>query len=376
MLKVLHIIVGLDLGGAETMLKRLIVSNSATRVETAVISLTSIGVIGESLRGHGVAVHALGMLTPWSFPVTLWRLIFMIRQYRPAIVQTWMYHADLIGGLAARLAGSYPIIWGVRSTSIPQGGWSITYWLVRLCGFFSHLIPDRIICCANSAKSFHLNLNYAENRMIVIPNGYIFSDFDFDLKLRIKGRLDLGLTDSDIVIGVVGRFDPLKDFRNFVVAASLVASKFGNVKFLMVGRDNEWSNSTLRGWIENVGLVDRFHLVGQQSDVAYFLSVMDIFCLSSVSEAFPNVVVEAMAIGLPCVVTRAGDAATILGDEDFVVPVNNTDALANALLKMCRLDPVDRKMLGDKNARKVRDTYAIEAISQRYEDVYEQVIKE
>jgi glycosyltransferase involved in cell wall biosynthesis len=373
--KILHIIIDLDVGGAELMLKRLIESNPASIHETTVVSLTSLGVIGESLRARGVCVHTLETPSFWHAPMTLWRLIWLIRQYRPAIVQTWMYHADLLGGLAARLAGSYSVVWNVRSTAIPQGALSVTFWLVRLCAVFSYFIPDRIICCANVAKTAHIKLRYAAYKMIVVPNGYDFSDFDRHSNSRAKARLELGLDDGDIVVGVVGRFDPLKDFHNFVTAASYIAAKRGNVKFLMVGRGNEWSNATLRGWIERAGLVESFHLVGQQTEVAYYLAVMDIFCLSSVNEAFPNVVVEAMAMGLPCVVTQAGDAADILGDDDYVVPVKDSVSLANALLRVCALDPVARRMLGDKNATKVREEYGIEKIRRKYEEVYDEVSK-
>lgn len=372
-MKVLHVIVDLDVGGAESMLKRLIESNPATIPETAVISLTSLGVIGETLRARGVCVYTLEMSSFWHFPIILWRLLRLIRLYRPTIVQTWMYHADLLGGLAARLAGTRSVVWNVRSTAIPQGPLSVTFWLVRLCAICSYYIPERIICCANSAKAAHVKLRYAAHKMIVIPNGYDFFVFESDLNSRMKTRLDLGLDDSDIVIGVVGRFDPLKDFRNFVSAASYINAQQGDVRFLMVGRGNEWSNATLRGWIERAGLVKSFHLIGQQADVANSLAAMDIFCLSSVNEAFPNVLAEAMAMGLPCVVTQAGDAADILGDNNFVVPVKDPVSLADALLRMCRLDPVDRKMLGERNAKKVREEYGIEKIRQKYEEVYVEV---
>ncbi len=355
------------------MLKRLIESNPASISETVVVSLTSLGAIGDALSSQGVRIHALGMSTALNFPITLWRLIRLIRKYRPAIVQTWLYHADLLGGLAARIAGSCSIVWNVRSTAIPQGALSVTYWIIRLCAIVSHFIPDRIICCANAAKTAHIKLRYAADKMIVISNGYDFSAFDQYSNSRVKARLELGLDHTDILIGVVGRFDPLKDFNNFVTAASHMAAKRSDVKFVMVGRGNEWSNLTLRSWIEEAGLLEQFKLLGQQTTVGYFLSAMDIFCLSSVNEAFPNVVVEAMTIGLPCVVTRAGDAADILGDDDFVVPVKDSISLADALLRMCDHDPVDRKMLGDRNAKRVRQEYEIEKIMRKYEEVYDEV---
>jgi glycosyltransferase involved in cell wall biosynthesis/SAM-dependent methyltransferase len=352
------------------MLKRLIESAPASIPNAAVVSLTSVGVIGESLRARGARVQALGMSSVLDFPIALWRLVRFIRQHRPGIVQTWLYHADLLGGLAARLAGSCIVVWGVRSTNIPQGPLSVTFWLVRLCAICSHIVPHRIICCAQSAREAHVRLGYAANRMTVIPNGYDFSTFDGHSNSRTKVRAELGFRADEIVIGVVGRFDPLKDFRNFVAAASTLAAKRGDVKFLMVGNRIDWSNPQLAGWIGDGGAAKNFRLVGEQSDAPYFLSAMDIFCLSSVNEAFPNVVVEAMAMGLPCVVTRAGDAADILGDDNFVVPVENSQALCDAMLRMCDLDPEERRVLGERGAIRVRAKYEIKEIRQKYDEVY------
>lgn len=370
-MKIIHIIASLNVGGAETMLKRLIESDPASIPNTMVVSLTSLGVIGESLRNQDVKVHALN-LTPSVFkiPIVLWQLVKLIRQYQPQIVQTWMYHADFLGGLAARWAGSCAVMWGIHSTAIPQGPLSITFWLVRLCAICSYIIPHRIICCAQSAKIAHIKLGYVAHKMTVIANGYDFSIFDRHSNSRAKARLELGFDDDETVIGVVGRFDPLKDYHNFVTAASKLAAKRDNVRFLMIGPNIEWSNSTLHGWIEGYGLTKKFQLVGAQPDVPYFLSAMDIFCLSSVNEAFPNVVVEAMAMGLPCVVTRAGDVAGILGGDDFIVPVKDSVSLADALLRMCGLSPEARMNLGKKGSKKVREEYDIKNIRQQYERIW------
>jgi glycosyltransferase involved in cell wall biosynthesis len=352
------------------MLQRLIQSDSAGRTDVGVISLTTLGVIGKNLRANGVTVHALGMSWLLEFPLTLWRLVRLIHRYRPRVVQTWLYHADLLGGLAARLAGSCGVVWGIRSTTIPQGPLSVTFWLVRLCAVCSHFIPHRIVCCAQSAKSAHIALGFAAHKMTVIPNGYDFSFFDHDTGARARARAELGFGADHIVIGVVARFDPLKGLRDFVAAASQLAAKRTDTRFLMVGRDLDWSNAVLREWIESGGAARVFRLVGEQSDVTYHLAAMEIFCLSSINEAFPNVVVEAMAMGLPCVVTRAGDAADILGDNGLVVPTRNPTALCEALLRMCDLSREERRALGESGRRKVRADYDIEHIKRKYEQVY------
>ncbi len=373
---ILHIISSLNRGGAELMLKRLIKScDGGTFYRHVVISLTDIGEVGEQLQNAGVDVQALAMRSLLDIPRVLCRLIGLIRIIKPHVVQSWMYHADFLGGLAARLAGSCSVVWNIRCTTIPQDLLSATFWLVRLCAMCSYVVPHSIICCAKSAEALHTKLGYASHNMTVIPNGYDFSVFDRHLNSRVKSRMELGFDDSTIVIGVVGRFDPLKDFHNFVVAASYIVASRGDVKFLMVGRNIEWSNQELCGWIKAEGLEKKFQLVGEQSDVPYFLSAMDIFCLSSVCEGFPNVVAEAMAMGLPSVVTQAGDAADILGDNNFAVPVEDSVLLADALVRMCALDLTERSLIGKKNAEKVRNEYAIEKTWQKYAAVYDKVAR-
>lgn len=354
------------------MLKRLIESDSDSNSNTIVVSLTTLGSIGEALRSQRVRVYALGMTSIFSLPFTLWRLVRLIKIYRPALVQTWMYHADLIGGLAARLA-SCRVVWNVRSTAIPQGAMSVTYWLVRLCAKASSLIPNRVICCAQAAKIAHIKLGYVNSKMTVIPNGYNFKSLELSLSSRVKMRASFGFGVGDIVIGAVGRFDPLKDFHNFVTAASKLSAKRNDVKYLMVGRNIDSSNATLLKWLEDAGLTDKFLLLGERSDIPSVLSALDIFCLSSVNEAFPNVVVEAMAMSVPCVVTRAGDAAEILGDEEFIVPVQDSNALSDALFRLCEFSAADRFILGEKGAKKVRKEYEINEVRNKYEKVYAEV---
>jgi glycosyltransferase involved in cell wall biosynthesis len=369
-MKVLHIIVGLNVGGAEIMLKRLIEHDLTFGQDCAVISLTTLGEIGSALRMRGLSVHALNLSSIWYVPLVMWRLSMLIRQFNPAIVQTWMYHADLLGGLAARLAGKYPVVWNLRSNLIPRNPFSIAYWLIRTCSFFSHIVPSHIICCAQEAKKTHVRMGYPVDKITVIANGYDFSQLNKNNVVRAKSRAELGVVNGEILIGVVGRFDLLKDFQNFISAASLVAAKCPTAKFLMVGRNNDWQNVILRDWIMQAGFADKFILVGQQGDVPYYLGAMDIFCLSSSNESFSNVLVEAMAMGLPCVATDVGIAKEVLSDECFVVPIQQPAALAEALLTMCKLDAAARRALGEANVNIVKLKYPIEKISQHYVRVY------
>lgn len=374
-IKILHIIIGLDIGGAELMLKRLAESHQGNaKFQHTVISLTDIGKVGKQLQTIGVEVHALGMRSPMDIPRVLWQLVQMMRTPRADIVQTWMYHADLLGGLAARLAGNQNLVWGVRCSAIPQRGISATRIVVSLCSWLSRLLPCAIVCCAESARVAHAEIGYDQSKMRVIPNGYNLSQFNRTATLRQQARSAFGLGDGDAVIGIVGRFDPLKDHGNFVHAAAVVASKVPHVKFLMVGQDIDSANVALNGWLAETGCADKFVLAGARDDIPDCLSAMDVFCLSSSKEGFPNVVCEAMAMRVPCVVTDAGDAAEIVADTGIVVAPHNSAALAEAMQTMICKSASERIHLGELARCRIEENYSIEIAAARFEKLYEQVI--
>lgn len=372
--RVLHIIIGLNVGGAELMLKRLIKSHQGNpNYHHSVISLTLLGKVGEQLQEMGIEVRALGMRSSLDIPRVLWQLVRVIRAGRPDIVQTWMYHSDLLGGLAARLAGNRHVIWGVRGSAIPQRGLSATQLVVTLCSWLSRLLPRVIVCCAESARLVHAERGYDKSKFVVIPNGYELSHFKRNPILRQKARTAFGFSDGDVVVGIIGRFDPLKDYRNFVHAATVVASKVNHVKFLMVGRDIDLENEMLKAWLTEGGFAHKFVLVGERSDIPECLAAMDIFCLSSSKEGFPNVICEAMAMNVPCVVTDAGDAAEIVSDTGIVVPTSDASALAGALQTMISKDIFERSHLGELARLRIEKNYSIEIASSRFENLYKQV---
>jgi glycosyltransferase involved in cell wall biosynthesis len=360
----------LKTGGAELALDRLIGSDARFLKSTIVVSLSDLGPVGVALRNRGITVYALGMTSFFSTPVALFKLISILRIHKPLVVQTWMYHADFLGGIAARFAGVHAIVWGVRSVGIPQGPTKATYWLVRLCALTSTMLPHHVICCAQTAKAAHVSLGYPSQKLSVIANGFDFSHFDRYQNSRISARAALGMTANDLVIGVVGRFDPLKDFGNFISAMSIVVRDFVNVKVMMVGRGNSLNNDVLCKWIKDADLSANVSLWGERNDVAYCLSAMDIFCLPSKSEAFPNVLVEAMAMALPCVSTNAGDAAVILAKEEYVVPTKNSVALAAAIKELCLMSHDERVTIGMANSQRVRKVYGLDAMRKRYFDIY------
>jgi glycosyltransferase involved in cell wall biosynthesis len=375
-MKVLHIIIGLDIGGAELMLKRLVESHQGNPdYGHSVISLTGIGKVGLDLRASGIEVMSLSMRSALDAPRILWRLVKLIRSIRPDIVQTWMYHADLLGGLAARLAGTRQIIWGVRCSGLTPAGKPMTQRIVSLCSWTSYFLPKAIVCCAETARLVHKNQGYDDSKMLVIPNGYDLSRFSVNSTMRDESRRDFGFNDDEVVVGIVGRFDPLKDYRNFLRAAAIVATKIEKVKFLMVGRRINLENSELKKWLDEDGFASRFLLLGERSDVPECMAAMDMLCMSSSKEeGFPNVVCEAMAMSVPCVATDSGDASEIIADTGRIVPPGDSNALADALISMITRGTSERTRLGLLARRRIEQNYSIAVARTRFEDVYKRVL--
>ena len=370
-LRILHVIVGLDGGGAERMLKRLIESHAEDpRFEHSVVSLTSKGDIGDDLRAAGVEVRTLDMRSPLDAPWALWKLRGLIRTHGVRIVQTWMYHADLLGGLAARLAGHAQVIWGIRSTDMLAGTSRSTGLVRRACALLSHWVPRVIVCAAEASRRAHEAIGYDRRRMVVIPNGFEVESLHVSVAHRQELRAACGWSESEVVIGCVGRFNPYKDQGNFVRAAGLLADRFANVRFLMIGWGIALGNVELAGWIAATGYADRFVLLGDRSDVPVCLSAMDVFCLSSRSEGFPNVVGEAMAAGLPCTVTDVGDAALLVGDTGIVVPREDSVALAEGLARLVGTAAEERRRLGLRGWKRVSTDFSMARARERFEAIY------
>ncbi|MDA8902771.1 glycosyltransferase [Porticoccaceae bacterium] len=368
-MKVIHAIVSLEIGGAEGMLERLVQESSKNpQIQQSIITLKDEGTIGLRLRMEGFDVISLGMKSFLCAPIVVYKLIRLFKTLRPDAVYTWMYHADLLCGVAAFFCGVKNIIWGIRNSKIPQRSFSVTSAVIKICSVLSFYIPTKIVCCAEAAKLAHVELGFCSSKMVVIPNGYDLSSFNPSSELRDRTRSNLGLSESHLVVGVVGRFDPLKDFKNFIKAASLLSQDLDNVKFLMVGRGLDQENVELNAWIDNSYRPENFILIGEAVPHDLY-SAMDVYCLSSKAEGFPNVVAEAMAMRIPCVVTDVGDAARIVGESGLVIDPMNYHALYHGLMSMLSLDKDDRESLGNQARELIESQYDLKIVQRKFIDL-------
>jgi glycosyltransferase involved in cell wall biosynthesis len=285
-----------------------------------------------------------------------------------------MYHADLLGGLAARSIGISSIVWCIRSTDIRKGGSKVTLLIRKVCALLSGRLPHVIVCGADASRKVHEAVGYAPNKMQVIPNGF---DIDQLLSIGISGsciRDELGISNDCKLVISVGRYNPVKDYKTFIEAAGKVATERNDVRFILVGRDLDHSNSQLIALINATGHAGIFHLLGERNDVPACLQESNVFCLHSVTEGFPNVLGEAMALGLPCITTDVGDAAYLLNNPEWVVPAASPDKLADKLDAMLSLPIKERVALGQAAASRIREHFTMDVISRRYHDLYSSLI--
>jgi glycosyltransferase involved in cell wall biosynthesis len=231
-----------------------------------------------------------------------------------------MYHANLVGALAVRMAGHVPVVWGIHHSALdPRVDKRRTMLVNRACAFLSRKLPARIVCCSEASLRIHKELGYAAEKLEVIPNGFDLERVKPDPTARVSVREELGIPADALTVGIAARFHPHKDHRNFVRAAARLHKQMPEIHFLLCGLGITWQNSQLVEWIEAAGVRDRFHLLGLRRDMPRLFAGMDIATTASRSEAFPIAIGEAMACGTPCVVTNVGDSALIVGETGSVV---------------------------------------------------------
>jgi len=368
-LRVLHIIVGLNVGGAELMLQRLI-RQQINDVDATVVSLTTIGDVGANLKELGVDVYALQISNIYNAVYAFVKLSRIIRTISPDVVQTWMYHADLIGGISAKMLSVPRIVWTVRSTDISKGGARATLLIRWFCAKLSTIVPDVIVYAAEKSYVFHKEYGYNADNQLVIHNGFLNS-CSIDMKYLCDNvRNELNISSNTIVIGTVARFSEVKGIDIFIKAANAISKQYENVIYLLVGRGLDSSNEELFYWIKKFCLEDKFILLGHRNDVYSCLNAMDVFCSSSRTEGFPNAILEAMLSKTICVATDVGDTRLIINDNGVIVPADDHKAIASGVLQVLKMSKNKKDAMINNGYQYVFDKFSMSKCSNKYMSVY------
>ena len=356
------------------MLYKLLSRMDRGQFTNQVVSLLDKGPMAEKIEALDISVQALNMPRGMPDPRGIWKLSRLIRNYDPDVIQTWMYHGDLLGGMAARLARRRAVVWNIRHSNLhPKENKQTTIWTAKACALFSRRIPKKIVCCSEESRRVHAGLGYDEDRMLVIPNGFDLEAFCPNKEARKSLRGELGLGQNALLIGMAARFNPQKDHFTLIQAARQLKNQGVEFFFVLCGQGIDWENDELVGWIRETDLEDRFFLLGLRSDMPRITAALGVACLSSSGEGFPNVLGEAMACEVPCVATDVGDSAEIVGDTGWIVPPRDPEALARAVKELIDIGTEVRAEMGRAARKRIQENFELGKIVRKYENLYQSV---
>ncbi len=352
---VMHVVTGLDIGGAEHQLTLLAEANIRAGRRVRVVSLLAGGDYRARLEHAGVAITDLGMRRGRPSLTALTRLIGLIRRQRPKVLQSWLYHADLYATTALLLSGRRRrtrLLWCVRCSDMDATRYGAPLRLVMgLCAALSR-VPDAIIANAVAGRDAHRQRGYRARSFPVIANGIDTDIFRPDPVARAAVRAQLGIDATVPVLVHVARVDPMKDHATYLAALD----RMPNIIGLAIG-DNT----------RNLPDHPRLRRLGARTDVARLMAAGDVIVSSSAfGEGFSNAIAEGMATGLPAVATDVGDTAMIVGDCGRVVAPGDPVALADAVTALLGDDPA---ALGARARHRIKAQFGIAAMVAAYDEI-------
>lgn len=367
----MHVITSLSTGGAEMMLLKLL-SASRDDWDHAVVSLADEGTIGPRISALGIPVYCLGLRGSIVDPFRALSIARLTRRLRPQLIQGWMPHGNLMASLAgASSKKRVPVLWNVQMSlyDISTEPW-LTATVIRLGALFSRRASVIVYNSRVSAQQ-HQAFGYRAAQQVVIPSGFDCETFRPDENARRQVRAELGIADDAIVVGLIARFHPMKDHAGFLQAAGQVARAYPQVRFVLAGRGVTPDEPSLQKMVQEQNLEGRIFLLGERSDIPALTASLDIACSSSAwGEGCSNSIGEAMACGVPCVVTDVGDSAHIVDDSGIAVPRRDPSRLAQAIDELIEAGADHRKKLGAVARRRIESDFSLPAITRRYGDLY------
>jgi glycosyltransferase involved in cell wall biosynthesis len=375
-MKTLHIITELDVGGAETFLTRLLTASEIVSDEVEVIALSGPGERSAVLQDAGIPVHHLAIPSGMARPSHILTLRRLIERSKPDLLQTWLYHADLLGSLAAIGFRAMPVLWNLRTANlsdlpVKRSTRAIIWANARL----SKWLPDRIVCCSENALIDHVAHGFCAHKMTVINNGFDVPDRVPDMETRSRAKAGLSIPAGVPVVGSIGRWAPAKNYRGLVEALATMATEVPNFRALFIGKDLDNENVEFKRWLENAGIAEKCELLGLRNDIASLLPAFDVLASASVAEGFPNVVGEAMSVGVPCVVTDVGNSRELVGEAGTVVDADDMQGLGRGIAQFLRLPYEDRGRIGYLAWSRIRDNFALDSCVRKYRKLYEEVVE-
>lgn len=338
----------LDIGGSERQLVHLAAGLHARGEQVAVGVFYKGGALEGELEELGVPIIDLAKSGRWEIGGFLKRLRATIAQMRPAAVYSFLGTANIVAAAIGPFAPPFRMVWSIRASFMDPASYD---WVFRLNYRLECLLSrraDLIISNSRAGRDHAAAHGFPRERIEVVPNGIDTERFRPDGALRAAKRAEWGLAEDETAIGILARIDPIKDHPLFLRAAAIAARERPELRFLCIGEGHDDYAAGLKRLAGELGIAERVLWTGRSTDPVAALNALDISCSSSAGEAFSNAIAEAMACGLPCVVTDVGDSALMVSDTGRVVPPRDPAALAAAFLE-------EASAIGDGKGARARE---------------------
>ncbi len=369
--RVVHVITGLNVGGAEMMLWKLLQGMKGDDWNLQVVTLLDGGVMQERIEALGIPVTSVGLSSGNFSPAAWLKLRALGRELSPDVVQGWMYHGNLAASAMASAApGPSRLFWNIRQ-SLPNMSQEkmLTRLVIRLGGCLSGK-PQAVIYNARVSMGQHRNYGYRTGNAVHIGNGFDLDVFRPRAGAGERLRTRLGLAADAVLAGQLGRWHHVKGYDVFLAAAAEVVAQRSEVHFVCAGQDVHGEQPDLKDIMARPGLAGHVHFPGNIDDPAEFLAGLDLLCSASRAEAFANVIGEAMACGVPCVVSDVGDSALIVGETGIVVPAEDPSALGRGILGYLDGTVEEREAKGERARQRIAAKYGMSEVVRQYEELY------
>jgi len=362
-MKILFLIRSLGAGGAERQLVALANGLRERGHDVTIVVFYGGGILEGDL--DNIRLFNLEKAGRWDIISFFYRLWSLLRRERPEVLHSYLGTSNILGALAKILGLAPSLVWGIRASNMKLSNYS---WLSRLDGWLEARLSglaDTIIANSHAGKAFAKSRGIEVENMLVVPNGIDVHRFHPDAKAGRAVRNKWGVKETELLVGLVGRLDPMKGHSIFLEACVPLVNKFENVRFVCVGGGPAEVLQSLRQKAQGLGLGDRVVWAGAETEMTSVYNALDVLCSSSVyGEGFSNAIGEAMACGTACVVTDVGDSAIVVGDTGIVVPPNSSLALAEGLSTLLS-DSSVRVQLGQMASDRIVDAFSLSQMVER-----------
>lgn len=364
--RVLFLARQLGRGGAERQLAALAIGLKARGCEVAVLVFYAGGAFEDSLRAHGIQVEALGKSGRWDLLSFIPRARAAVRRYRPDVLHSYLVPPNILAALLKPLLGGTRVAWGVRASEID---WSQYDWSFRATFAASCLLSrlaDVIIANSRSGVEYHVRRGYPASRMVMVPNGIDVAAFAPRPGARAAARERWGVSEDALVVGHVGRLDPMKGHATLIRAFARIREAIPATLVITGGGGDPAYLTSLQELAAGLGVAGSIRWLGEGAVDSGWYAGLDLFLLTSAwGEGFPNVLAEAMACEVPVVATDVGDAAEVVGNREWVARVGQPDEVAERALAVLRMTPAARAAMGTSLRTRVVTHFSVDQLVDR-----------